>query len=1272
ALDYSSPPLWDDYDDELFDLETINDDTYDDPFDSKEDKIKVSKLFIDELDPPRSSDFLPSLKCDSVFYEDFSEVDALPSTDNEDKVFNPGIIIHENLFEVTIRVTPDKNVKKLSSSNASLILEDFNPPLYELPFHKEVLGSETLLSFSSKNEEKVFNLGILTFKGVHTSLLSELSHRDSKVFKVINIFESPMEIFPFSYGEDIRVLDVLCLHFYPPLPVQIEITVHKELGDRIERAATTASSLEAEQDNDFLNTSHIKFALTENPTIYTSLIQQFWQTASTSTLEDGEVEITATIDGQLKTITEASLRRHLKLEDADGISSLPNSEIFEQLALMGYASDSDKLTFQKGYFSPQWRFLIHTILHCLSPKKTAWEQFSSNIATAIICLATNRTFNFSKMIFEGMVKNLDSRSKFLMYPRFIQILLNKHQRLLLPHKRTYVAPTLTQKLFSNMRRVSKGYTGVNIPLFSSMLVQGPIQQGEGSTVLVESHHIPITTPSTSQPPLSSPSRVPTPPHDSPLPGGHTPGSDEGSMTLTELTVLCTQLSTKVASLEQDLKQTKKGRTSADTEILLDQEEPTELVGDLGSGEKGEKEISTANISVSTASATPEVSTAAENLVYIRRSAEKRKDKGKAIMKEDESVQKKTKKQLEQERLRHEEAIRLQEQINEEERQRIARDAEIAKQLQEEFDRARQEQEVVAEADQAHDIDWSDPAVLRYHAVQNRSFSKAEVRKNMCICLKNQGGYKQSHFKGMKYEDIRPIFERVWDQNQSFVPMDSELEVQRLKRAGQDVVEEPAKRQRTREASGSVQEQTCEEPKAEELSQEQLHQMIMEIYSEDTRKYWKIIRVGGHTEAYQTFDDILKKFDRDDLDKLWNLVKERFKTIEPTEDKARELWVELKRLFEPDDNDTLLKLQRYMHDPLKWLLYDTCGVHHVSTERGYDIYMLMSSYTTSAIFDGSNLMDPAASRIEDLIQKKLEICRLMKLEAMMEERRIFKCWFHHHTTNGHQFTMSNRHQELASLEQTASGKDLSNPLMADTLAIPEQTATGKETPNPFMAAFWFHISNLTIESSNPPPVKAEVPSELPKVSLVNANLKKLKFHLSQFDSVVKKRTTPNARTEAQIPDKVFVITSLKNDLRKLKGKEIVDSAAQTPSAYTIVPGMFKLDLELLAPRSKPTGNKKNDRISQTPSRNMKNKVEAQPRKVNKKNSVVEPIRDVDVKHSLLNQIIEPILWLLIRNLCFDGVHDMCLLDFVKNVNSRVKSAKKHKKQNIWKPTGHVFT
>ncbi|GJW44580.1 hypothetical protein Tco_0073379 [Tanacetum coccineum] len=116
-----------------------------------------------------------------------------------------------------------------------------------------------------------------------------------------------------------------------------------------------------------------------NPLIVDSLLK-------TICMKNGEVKITATIDGHLMTITEGSLRRHLKLDDQDGLSSIPNSEIFEQLTLMGYHTDSDKLTFQKGAFSPQWRFLIHSILHCLSPKKTAWEQFSSSflkIATAV-------------------------------------------------------------------------------------------------------------------------------------------------------------------------------------------------------------------------------------------------------------------------------------------------------------------------------------------------------------------------------------------------------------------------------------------------------------------------------------------------------------------------------------------------------------------------------------------------------------------------------------------------------------------------------------------------------------------------------------------------------------------------------------------------------------------------------------------------------------------------------------------------------------------------
>ncbi|GJX29218.1 hypothetical protein Tco_0237297 [Tanacetum coccineum] len=113
----------------------------------------------------------------------------------------------------------------------------------------------------------------------------------------------------------------------------------------------------------------------------------------------------------------------------------------------------------------------------------------------------------------------------------------------------------------------------------------------------------------------------------------------------------------------------------------------------------------------------------------------------------------------------------------------------------------------------------------------------------------------------------------------------------------------------------------------------------EIHTEDSRKYWKIIRVSNITEAYQSFEDMLKAFDREDLDTLWSLVKEKFRSVEPTEDMERALWVELKRLYEPDKEDTLWKLQRYMHDPLTWRLYGSCAVHHVFSTRGHCIYML---------------------------------------------------------------------------------------------------------------------------------------------------------------------------------------------------------------------------------------------------------------------------------------------------------------------------------------------
>ncbi|GJR48313.1 retrotransposon protein, putative, ty1-copia subclass [Tanacetum coccineum] len=795
----------------------------------------------------------------------------------------------------------------------------------------------------------------------------------------------------------------------PPVKVGNE-AVHKELGDRMKRAATTASSLEAEQDSgsinrtqsmailnepnpygtgsgsgprvntlgsgedimklmklmahyttlseltlhslsihqmaslefydkhnmvaylekseggegfhqfiDFLTVSHIKHALTECPILYASPIEQFCQTAALSTTKDEVRGITATIDRKVKVfVSEASIRRHLKLEDSDGISSLPTANFFEQLALMGYAITSDNLTFQKGHFSPQWKFFIHTILHYLSPKKTAWEQFSNNIATAIICLATNRTFNFSHLIFEAMVKNLDSKSKFLMYPRFIQNFLNKQKRMIFPYKRTFPTLTLTQKLFSNMKRASKGYSGVDILLFPTMLTT---HESSPSRITSLPSLSPQTHPSTSQPPSTPQSNQTTPvtkeaalmPHESPFQSVHSLRRDEGSLSLHELMVLCTLLSKKVESLDSKLKQTKQSYNAALTKlikkvkkleqtikisqarrrakvIISDAEEDEEDYSKQGRSLIEELDLD-AGISLVPPHAADQgriddtqisdqpkdqlgVFSAATALADASRRRQ-RKDKGKAIMQESEPP-KKIKKRVQVQMSVDEE---LDKKVFEEEQamfkagqEQEKSDFETALDLQKQLD---EREEVVA---QAYDIDWSDHAVLRYHTLQNRPFSVAEVRKNM-----------------------------LWDQNQAFVPKDSEIEKEVMKRSGFYLQQESVKKD---EASSFVQKQlargsrkkslarkkaretlskeSVKKQKLEDETEKEELQVYLNIIPEDEslnieslatkypivdwetqilandKYYYQIKRADGSVKHYKIFSTMLYDFNRQDV------------------------------------------------------------------------------------------------------------------------------------------------------------------------------------------------------------------------------------------------------------------------------------------------------------------------------------------------------------------------------------------------------------------------
>ncbi|GJS78123.1 hypothetical protein Tco_0728004 [Tanacetum coccineum] len=556
---------------------------------------------------------------------------------------------------------------------------------------------------------------------------------------------------------------------------------------------------------DFLNTSNIRYALTENPTIYVSLIQQFWQTATASTFVNGEMEITATIDGKIKIVTDASIRRQLKLEDSDGISNFPTTEIFEQLALMG-----------------------------------------SNIATAIICLATNRKFSFSKLIFDGMVKNLDNKA---------------------------------------------ASTGVDVRYGGAATTITGLEAGQGSGNI---------------------EKTPTIPHDLPLLRVHTLGIDEGRMQHNELMDLVTKLLDRVVALETDLMQTKKVYGAAFTKLIkkvkrlekkdklsksrrkirlvLSDEEG--LDSDIMGVSTASIDFTTANVPVTTigakiSTASLEVKTvgdsvddiAAESLVYIRRSAAKTKDKGKCIMEESESAMTKTKRQQEQERLGYEEALSLQEQLNEEERQRIARAHKAASSFNIE--------------------EWED--------IQARIEADEELAQS----------YTLQQLRGYSFDEIKSLFEATMKRVNTFTPIKSDVD---------RIVPKIAARSTKRAAEEELGQQSSKKQKLDELSQEELQQLMIIVPEE-----------GMNIEAPQTKYPIIERevYTED----LRILVQERFNLTEPVEDKEMEIWVELKRLFEPDADDELWKSHKHIYD-ITWRLYDTCGVHLVFIKDGMDIYILV--------------------------------------------------------------------------------------------------------------------------------------------------------------------------------------------------------------------------------------------------------------------------------------------------------------------------------------------
>ncbi|KAJ9543926.1 hypothetical protein OSB04_023633 [Centaurea solstitialis] len=225
---------------------------------------------------------------------------------------------------------------------------------------------------------------------------------------------------------------------------------------------------------DFLASSHIAYAATINPTIYIQHQHDFWLNAV--------------------------------IQEEQGVKAI-------QTTICG---SKTSLKYLKGKLCPQWRFFVHTLLHCFSKKTTAFGEFSSTMASALVCLATNQVFNFSQMIFDDLVYNLENiqNSKvktFYMFPRFVQEVITKELTAVPMNGDIYKSSALGHKVFANMKRPAQGSNDQFTPLFSTMMrVNHP--QGEASGLQPTQPSIPsedLPTPITTTIPQSL-EKTPTP------------------------------------------------------------------------------------------------------------------------------------------------------------------------------------------------------------------------------------------------------------------------------------------------------------------------------------------------------------------------------------------------------------------------------------------------------------------------------------------------------------------------------------------------------------------------------------------------------------------------------------------------------------------------------------------------------------------------------------------------------------------------------------------
>nr|GEY84380.1 hypothetical protein [Tanacetum cinerariifolium] len=210
------------------------------------------------------------------------------------------------------------------------------------------------------------------------------------------------------------------------------------------------------------------------------------------------------------------------------------------------------------------------------------------------------------------------------------------------------------------------------------------------------------------------------------------------------------------------------------------------------------------------------------------------------------------------------------------------------------------------------LDKSNEIIAKYLQEYQDFASELPLEKRIELIsdlVKYQDNYsKVKDFKGMTFEDIEAKFVEVWKQVEDFIPMGSKEKTERLKRKGLNLEQEQVKKQKSSEEAPEIETST------EEFTEEKMKEMMQLVLVEDV-----------YVQALQVKHPIID----------WK------RSIRPaTSEKEMELWVELKRLYEPDPEYQLWTLtQNFMHAPVEWKLYDLSRVHHL-TAKDKEIFMLV--------------------------------------------------------------------------------------------------------------------------------------------------------------------------------------------------------------------------------------------------------------------------------------------------------------------------------------------